>query len=74
MILPYLAQYREPQAAVEVVLEQIDLTKQFGGSGTLTELEARTYRDAYHTPEPGFEGTDDKWVGAAAPRKRLVDH
>jgi len=164
MIMPYLGQYREPQTPVEVVLEQIGLTKEFGGGslsdfdplivvmelvtrevralrlsprgpkggrvwidamtelqigdgnrgrriehnrfipcrtcdrafrpeinrhlittflawsesrsaealvaihrcqacgGTLTELEARIYRDDYHTPEPGFEGTDEKWA------------
>lgn len=29
--------------------------------GTLTELEAKVYSSDYHTPEPGFEGTDEKW-------------
>jgi hypothetical protein len=29
--------------------------------GTITELESKIYKDDYHTPEPGFEGTDEKW-------------
>ncbi|MGO9097916.1 MAG: hypothetical protein ACLP9Y_00165, partial [Mycobacterium sp.] len=32
MILPYLGQYREPETPVEVVLEQVGLTKEFGGA------------------------------------------
>jgi hypothetical protein len=30
--------------------------------GSLTELETRVYRDDYHSPEPGFEGTDAQWA------------
>lgn len=30
--------------------------------GSLTELETRVYQDDYHTPEPGYEGTDAEWA------------